>query len=177
MREKTVACACLLWLCFGLSAFALGSDSATISIDGVIHTVSTQKIENTAPILIVKDEFILPDGISRVTVSPTLNESYNLKCLILSSAGPSDFILSGEMEFSFPSGTKLSMFGKTVTKNLANGVSEGSVTFMQGLDELKMSSSSLRDGSIVMAEVFSKKGFIKRFQIPGSFFRRLLPRE
>ena len=175
MREKTVVYACLFCLCFSLPVFALGLDSTTVSIDGVVHTISSEKIENTAPILIVKDEFIPQSDISRITVSATLTESYKLKSLVLSIVGPSDFILSGEMEFSFPSGTKLSMFGKVSTKKLANGNSEGSVTFLQLLDDLTMSAGSLRDGSSVVAEIFSKRGLSKSFRIPDSFFKRLLP--
>lgn len=175
MREKTVACACFLCLCFGFSAFSIGLESATVSIDGIVHTISVERLEDVSPIRIVKDEFIPSGEISRIAVLATLTESHHLKCLVLNIVGPSDFILSGEVEFSFPSGAKLSMFGKAVMRNLTNGAAEGSVTFLQRLDDLKTSLGSPRDDSVVIAEIFSKRGHSESFRIPESFFQRLLP--
>lgn len=173
MRGKTVLCACLLCLCFGLSAFTLDSVSTTVSIDGIIHSISVERFENISPIRIVKDEFVPSSDISKIAVSMTLTDSNNLKCLVLDIIGPGDFIMSGEVEFSFPSGIKLSMFGKVSTKNLANGASEGSVTFLERLDDLKLSTNTLHDGSSVTAEIFSKRGLSKSFRIPDSFFKHL----
>jgi len=178
MIKKILACAGLLCLGFAFSAFSafsLGSESTTVSIDGVVHTISAERIEGTSPLLIVKDEFISMDDKTKITVSATLTESYNLKCLAVSIEGSKGFVLSGETEITFPSGTKLSMFGKATTRGMGNDTSEESVTFLQGLDDLKARTGALHEGSFVMAEIFSKRGLSKSFRIPESFFMRLFP--
>ncbi len=175
MNAKTVMSTCVLLMFVGLSVFAKGWEAQTVSLGNVVHTISLERLANAVPVLVVKDEFSPLGDISKITLSATMNESWDIKNMVLSCVGSGDFSPSGEIEFAFPSGARLTMLGKAVTRNQTNGLREGSVTFLLGLDELKTLSGDVRDGSVVTMALYSKRGLPLSFQIPETFFLRLFP--
>ncbi len=176
MRKNVAFCAFILFFCLGSICFAQKAAIAEVLVDKTLHSIFFEKLDRDPPLLSVRDDFaVSASDISKVMLSASLSESFNLKALMVTIVSDGDFSLSGELEWLFPSDCRLSMIGMTKIRNLDNGSSEATVTFLLGLDDLGKYAACLAEGDIVTLTLYSRRGTTKSFQIPNSFFHCLLP--
>ncbi len=176
MRKNVVFCILAVFFCLGFHCFAQRAAVAEVLVDTTLHTIFFEKLDRDPPLLSVRDDFtVSKSDISKVMLNASLSESFNLKALMVTIVSDGDFMLSGELKWLFPSNCSLSMIGMTKIRNLEDGNSEATVTFLLGLDDLEKYAARLAEGDIVTLTLFSRRGATKSFQIPNSFFHCLLP--
>ena len=178
MNKKVCVLACFLIFCLGFSASALDpANIVEVNLSGTRHEVSFEKLDRNPPIVIAKDDLYPTDQeISKLSLVATMSESLDVKTLTLTVVSASSFILSGELEWRFPSDRTLNMFGKAKSRNIGNGTCEVTVTFLAGLSDLSMFAALPRDEKAVTMTIYSSRGSPKDFEIPDSFFALLLPK-
>ncbi len=176
MRKNVAFCVFALFFCLGFHCFAQKVTVAEVLVDTTLHTIFFEKLDRDPPLLSVRDDFaVSTNDISKVMLCASLSESYNLKALMVTIVSDGDFTLSGELKWLFPSNCSLSMIGMTKIRNLEDGNSEATVTFLLGLDDLGKHAACLAEGDTVTLTLYSRRGTTKSFRIPNSFFRCLLP--
>ena len=176
MKKNVAICFFIIFFSLGFICFAQKAAVGEVLVDTTLHTIFFEKLDRDPPLLSVRDDFaVSASDISKVMLCASLSESFNLKAFMVTVVSDDDFALSGELEWLFPSNCSLSMIGMTKIRNLGNGNSEATVTFLLGLDDLEKYAARLAEGDIVTLTLFSRRGTTKSFQIPISFFHCLLP--
>ena len=130
-----------------------------IAVGDSLHTISFERLNKDPPLFIAKDIVVAPGkDIANLSISACLSESRVLKSLIVTVVSGQAFVASGELEWLFPAGEQLNMYGKTVAKpnkDWSDGIYR--ITFLSGLNDLYSYSSSTGDRNVLL-KMYSKKG-------------------
>ena len=173
MKKKMIAIALTMLFSLAFTCFASDSVAKDVAIGDSLHTISFGQLNKDTPLFVARDVVLVPaKDIANFSISACLSESHVLKSLIITVASGQAFVASGELEWLFPAGEQLNMYGKTVAKPGKDGLMEYTMTFLSGLNDFYSCSSST-GGCNVLLKMYSKKGMAREFEIPSAFFALL----
>lgn len=176
MEKKVITISLAMLFSFIFVCFALDPFSKEIAVNNAMHKISFERLNKDPPLFVAKDIVVAPaKDIANFSISATLSESSVLKSLVITVVSGLAFVASGELEWLFPVGEQLNMYGRTVTKSGKDGLMEYTITFLSGLNDLYSCSSSTGDRNVLL-KIYSKKGAAKEFEIPSAFFALLQDR-
>lgn len=174
MNTKTRVFAMAMAWVLVFAGFALEPVSEEITIGSTLHRVSRKGAESDPKTLIVTDVASSPaEGVANFSITAVLTPEKNLKSLNLIFLVDKVFSASGEIEWQFPSGAKLTMFGKVSTKNNAKGFIEYTITFFSGLVDFRNGASAVGDGNGVVRLHGRGKSAVMEILVPAAFFKLL----
>lgn len=160
---------------FSLAFICFASDSVAkdVAVGDSLHTIGFGRLNKDSSLFIARDIVLVPGkDIANFSISACLSESRVLKSLIITVVSGQAFVASGELEWLFPAGKQLNMYGKTVAKPGKDDLMEYTITFLSGLNDFYSYSSSMGDRSVLL-KMYSKKGAAKELEIPSAFFTLL----
>jgi len=164
----SVALFTLAGLCFAQGPFV-----SDVTVGEALHKVSLERLDKDPPLFLAKDCVTAPaKDIASFAIVATIAESREIKALIVTLVSGSLFSASGEMEWLFPSGGQINLYGKTASKSIKDGMTECTVTFLAGLADLH-DHSALAGGGNVILRLYSKKGSVMEIELPSAFIKLL----
>jgi len=153
--------------------FAQGPIASDVAVGEALHRVSLERLDKDPPLFLAKDSVIAPaKGISSFSIVATIAENKELKSLIVTLVGASMFSASGELEWVFPAGGQINLYGKTASKSLKDGMTECTISLLAGLADLH-DHSALSGGGNVILRLNSKKGSVMEIELPSAFIKLL----
>lgn len=153
--------------------FAQGPLSSDVAVGDALHRVSLERLDKNPPIFLAKDSVAAPaKDLASFSIVATIAENKELKSLIVTLVGRSVFSASGELEWVFPEGGQINLYGKTASKSLKDGMSECTISLLAGLADLH-DHSALSGGGNVILRLYSKKGSVMEIELPSAFIKLL----
>ncbi|MHB0896089.1 MAG: hypothetical protein ACYC1A_00900 [Spirochaetales bacterium] len=160
---------------FALAGLCLAQVPAAsdVAVGGALHRVSLERLDKDSLLFLVKDSVVAPaKDISSFSIVATIAENRELKSLIVTVVGASLSSASGELEWLFPSGGQVNLYGKTASKPLKDGKTECTITILAGLTDLSDCSARIA-GKNVLLKLYSKKGVMVEIELPSAFIQLL----
>ncbi|HWR11983.1 MAG TPA: hypothetical protein VN445_09180 [Rectinemataceae bacterium] len=152
----------------GAAGFSQNVIARDIVVGAHTHQVRKELLNQTPPILIVQDKVLNPaQGIGAFTITSTFTEEKKLKFLTAIFESEDTFMASGEFEWSFCTGERLNMYGKTTSKHKAAGMTEYAVSFFMNLEDFCARASTIQDRTVLL-RIYSKEGEIREFELPST---------
>jgi len=153
--------------------FALDSGVSDIVIGEATHQLSFERLDRVPPLFLAKDYVAAPaKDIASFSIVATIAEDRELKTLVVTLVSGPAFPASGEMEWLFPDGEQLNLYGKTAAKALKNGTTEYAITFLTDLPRFCDCATRIANGKVFL-KLYSRKGTSAEFEFPSAFFRFL----
>jgi hypothetical protein len=170
MGKKVFMVALTLLGLFAFRCFAQNPVAKEVAIGDVLHKISYEKLDREPPLFVAKNIVYAPvKDITHFIISATFSESQVLKSLIVTVTSSSTFLVSGELEWLFPSGEQINMYGKTASKSVGDGLTEYTITFLSSMADL-CACAVVSGGDNVRLKLFSKRGEVREFEFPPAFF-------
>jgi len=173
MSKQVMSIASAMFFALTCVCFAQGPIASDVAVGGALHRVSLERLDKNPPLFLAKDCVAAPvKGVSSFSIVATIAENRELKSLIVTMVGGSMFSASGELEWLFPAGDQINLYGKTAAKTLKDGMTECVITILVGLAELR-DHSALAAGRNVLLKLYSKKGVMMEIELPSAFIKLL----
>ncbi|MHB9005232.1 MAG: hypothetical protein ACYC6C_14480 [Coriobacteriia bacterium] len=173
MSKRVISIASAMLFAFACVCFALGPTASEVIIGNAMHKVSFERLDREPPLFLAMDSVVAPaKDIASFSIIATFAENRVLKSLIVTLVSYQAFSASGELEWLFPAGEQVNLYGKTAAKPLKDGMTEYTITFFADLADF-CDCSALTSDKNVLLKLYPRKGAPKEFELPSAFFQLL----